>query len=379
MSDPVRSRWNLPIVVGASVAFTVLCVVLMMLLAGWFTAKVPAASPPPRGGVPEGMRAVAVRMVSLPIDESAVGTMQAVQETTLASRILARVVEIDLRAGQPVGETDVLVRLDESDLKARLQQAEAAVLSASAQHDQAQVDEKRLRSLLDTRAVSPFEYEKAAVALKTADANLQRAQQMVAEAKAVLAFATIRSPMKGVVVDKKVNLGDTVVPGQPLVTVYDPSRMQLVANVRESLARRLSVGQQITVHLDVMGVSFPATISEIVPDASSASRTFQVKAVGAAPQGLYTGMFGRMFVPLDQQEVIAIPADSVSQAGQIQLVSVLVDGRPQRRAVRTGRRLGDGEIEVLSGLSTGEMVLQPLPAATRPAGTVRARGAEVAP
>ena len=62
--------------------------------------------------------------------------------------------------------------------------------------------------------------------------------------QATLDWATIRSPIDGTVIDKKVDVGDTVTPGQMLVTLYDPKRMQLVATVRESLAHRLKVGQE---------------------------------------------------------------------------------------------------------------------------------------
>src|SRR5208337_3770995 len=153
-----------------------------------------------------------------------------------------------------------------------------------------------------------------------------------AETQAILAYATIISPMDGVVVDKKVDVGDTVTPGQPLVTIYDPHHMQLVASVRESLARRLLVGQEIGVRLDVLDKTCSARVSEIVPDAQSASRTFQVKVTGPCPPGLYTGMFGRIFIPLQSRDVLVIPCAAVRHVGQLELIDVAEGQTSQRRA-----------------------------------------------
>ena len=71
----------------------------------------------------------------------------------------------------------------------------------------------------------------------------------VNEVQATLDWATIRSPMDGTIIDKKVDVGDMVTPGQVLVTLYDPTRMQLVASVRESLTQRLKEGQSIGVQV----------------------------------------------------------------------------------------------------------------------------------
>ena len=84
-------------------------------------------------------------------------------------------------------------------------------------------------------------------------------------------WATIRSPMDGIVIDKKVDVGDMVTPGQMLATLLDPKRMQLVASVRESLAHRLEVGQTIDVQIENFNKQCTGTISEIVPEAESAA------------------------------------------------------------------------------------------------------------
>src|SRR5262249_40621322 len=160
---------------------------------------------------------------------------------------------------------------------AKLKQARAAVTSAEATHAQALRDEKRYAELLKSNAVSPQEFERTATLVLTSEAELHRAEEVVNEVQATLEWATVRSPMDGTVIDKRVDVGDLVRPGQVLVTLYDPKRMQLVASVRESLTRRLEIGQSIGVTIDGLDRQCTGTISEIVPEAQVASRAFQVK------------------------------------------------------------------------------------------------------
>ena len=148
----------------------------------------------------------------------------------------------------------MLVRLEDTDLQSRLSQAESGVAQAQAVLDQARIEESRLRSAVEKRAVAEIELERAVNVLKGAEANAARARQAQVEARTVLEYATIRSTMDGVVVDKRVNTGDTVSPGQVVVTLLDPTRMQLVASVRESLSRRLRVGGLVSVKLNVVDI-----------------------------------------------------------------------------------------------------------------------------
>ncbi len=84
-----------------------------------------------------------------------------------------------------------------------------------------------------------------------------------------------------------------------------------------------------------------------------------MKVTGPCPPGIYTGMFGRILIPLDDEQVLAIPRRAVKYVGQLELVDVIENGQPGQRAIRTGRVLGEN-IEVLSGLQDGEQVILPV-------------------
>ena len=331
--------------------------VLLLWLAGKFQPKVHAQPQSSPSEQPEPLgRVVEAQLIRVPRTESAVGTIRAVHETTIGSKLLARVVEVNLKAGQHVRRGDVLLRLDDADLRAKLEQAQAAAVSAEAAYNQAVADEQRYASLVKTGAVSRQEYDKIVTSVKSLQADLRRAKEIVNEVQATLDWATIRSPIDGTVIDKKVDVGDLVTPGQLLVTLFDPKQMQLVASVRESLAHRLDVGQDIDVEFEGLERRCSGTVSEIVPEAQAASRAFQVKVTGPCPKGVYTGMFARMFIPLDEEQVLVVPRQAIRKVGQLELVDVVAEGRATRRAVRTGRRFGE-KVEILSGLREGEKVV----------------------
>jgi membrane fusion protein (multidrug efflux system) len=287
-----------------------------------------------------------------------VGTIRAVNEAVVASKILARVEEIRVKAGQEIKQGDVLVVLDKADLKSRIDQALSAETAAKSKYDQAEIDLGRVQRLRAKESVTQSELDQANTAMRTAKAELERARQAVEETKIVESYATVRAPITGRVIDKKANVGDTVTPGQALVALYDPSHMQLIATVRESLALRLKVGQQLPARLETFDYECQATISEIVPEAQAESRSFQVKVTGPCPPNVYSGMFARIFIPMEDEEVLIVPSDAVRRVGQLDEVDVIEGGAVQRRAVQLGRTLEEGR-EVLSGLSEGERVMMP--------------------
>lgn len=347
------------------VGFTGVVVLLLLWLAGFFEVKIgpghaeAAAAERPVGAA----RLVEARLVKMPAIETAVGTVRAVHETALAAKILAKVETVNVQAGQRVARGDVLLQLDDEDLEARARQAAAAVEAAEARLEQARFEHERVKALFERGNETRLELDRRETALRAAQAELEQARQALRETETNVAYAVIRSPIDGVVIDKQVEAGDTATPGQVLLTLYDPDRMQLVASVRESLTQRLEVGQQIAVRIDALHRTCDGTISEIVPEAESASRTFQVKVTGPCPPGVYSGMFGRLLIPLDAEDVLLIPRAAVRKVGQLDVVEVAAGEQGgaltlRRRSVQLGRSFDD-DVEVLAGLRPGERVAVP--------------------
>jgi RND family efflux transporter MFP subunit len=331
---------------------------LLLVLAGYFHEKVEPSSVMERTRLPAEARLVEVAEVKQLRYESAVGAIKPVHEANVASKILARVIEVNATAGMQVREGDVLVRLSDEEQQSRVRQAEADRDSMVALLQLARTEAARAEQLIASKAISQAEYDTAKASMQTAAANAERASRAVEEAKVFLDYATVLAPFSGTIVDKAVAPGDTVIPGQALVTLYEPGNMQLVANVRESLAMRLTVGQQIPASLEALGYQCLATVSELVPKADISSRSFEVKATAPCPSGTYSGMFGRLMIPLEEERLLLIPRQAIQRVGQLTMVMVVRDGQVTRRTVQLGRLQGD-QVEVLSGLQAGEQLWLP--------------------
>lgn len=336
--------------------FAIGVAVLMLWLVGTFKPKVTTHTRAPHERALGQASTLTVERRTSPSIEVVTGTVEAVHRVDLASRLLARAVDVRAIAGQRVAKGDVLVRLDASDLLARRAQAEAAVAEAQAHVDQAGLEESRLRSAFDKNAVSSIEMDRAKNARIAAEASLARVSQSLNEATSVLDFATITSPIDGIIVDKRVNTGDTISPGTVVVTLLDPTRMQLVASVRESLARSLGVGTKVGLSIDAASLQCEGTISEIVPEADTASRSFTIKVTGSFPTSVLPGMFGRVSLTTADESILTVPLRAVRTIGQVHSVDVVINGARRQRSVRLGRTLTD-QVEIISGLSPGEQIV----------------------
>jgi RND family efflux transporter MFP subunit len=341
----------------AFVGIAAMALLLAWLMGAFGSRVAPGPSQRREGAAAEGVRHT-VAWREREASETAVGTVKAVRETAVAARILGRVVKLAIeRAGQPVEAGQTLVEIESSDLAAMLEAARAAQRVAETRRDKAKLDLTRSEELVRQGAAATDRLDTDKAAFAAAEAEVERARQQVGAAESALGFARVVAPISGIVVDKLVNVGDIVQPGQPICTLYDPTKLQLVAIVREELAGRLQVGQAVRVTIDALGQDCEGKVAEIVPAAQAQSRAFEVKVVGPCHEGVVTGMFGRLHVPLGVERRLTVPATAVESVGQLDFVAVVgADGSAARRYVRVGRREGE-EVEVLSGLREGEVVV----------------------
>jgi RND family efflux transporter MFP subunit len=334
---------------------------VMGYLAGFFEEKIDPASgnlPAPESGVPTYV----VRPVMEPLIEQAAGTVRAKTETMISSVVTATISAVTARAGDDVRQGQVLIELDTRQMKARVGQSRQAVAAARARLAQIEQDAARLQRIYqkDPGAVSRTQLERSESSIKTARAELQRARRMVDEASTGLSYGTIAAPMSGRVIARYAEPGDTARQGQPLLKMYDPSRIRLEAFVRESIASRMTIGRPFEVTVDALGKTYGGRVDEIVPAAEPGSRSFLVKVGLPSAPGLYPGMFGRLLIPVGEAERRYIPVGAVKQVGQLDFVYVATSQGRVRRFLRLGRPGPAGTVEVISGLADGEEVILPV-------------------
>lgn len=293
---------------------------------------------------------------TLPIRREVIGSIQSRVPIEAASRIAARITEIEVRAGDRVKRGQVLVKLDAAELRAQVAQAQGQLAAAQGELSRATADEKRFSALFTRGSVTASEHDAAEAAYRGAGGRVAQAQAAVAAARAGLEYATVRSPVDGVVVERVAEPGDLAMPAMSLVRLYDESALRVELGVPEELARNMEPGTPVDVIVDASGAIYRTRLSEIVPAADPASRSFLVRAPLPSGQQLRPGMFARATFTVGSETVLTVPRDAISEVGQLDTVRVISKGRIETQMVSLGRRLGD-RIEVLSGLRAGQHVI----------------------
>jgi membrane fusion protein (multidrug efflux system) len=345
-------------------------IVILLWMSGAFADKVePGTAEVERSVAAEDAPTAPVVEQEVAVVEEAAGTVQAERRTLVSSRILAVIREITVRAGDTVEQGDVLVELDDREPKARVEEARRAVEAARAARERTASDYERARRLLAQGVISQSEYDQAESAFRIADAELARAREAEQAAEVSLSYTAIRAPVSGRIIDRLADPGDTAVPGEPILSLYDPTALRLEVPVRESLLGRLAIGDELDVRVGEAREDILGRIDEIVPQAETGSRTFLVKVGLPKRQGIYTGMFGRVLLPAGRRTRVLVPSGAIEQVGQLDFVTVVGPRRElSRRLVTLGQETSDGRFEVLSGLRPGETVLlQAAPLSPTPA------------
>jgi len=287
-----------------------------------------------------------------------VGTLRAERRTEVAPKIMATIEQVNIRAGERVEKGRVLVRLDDRDYQARLEQANQAVVGAQASLRNAKTEYERQKSLLESNAGTQQALDQAEAQYQVSEAEMKRAQEAVKAAQTTLSYTVIEAPINGIVVDKLVDVGDTASPGRPLMTIYDPEAFRLEAAVPEALSSDISVGRKLTVRLDTLNMAVEGEVAEVVPQAETASRSFLVKVDIPEDPRMVEGMFGRLLIPTRKRTRFCVADSAVRSVGQLRFVDVVTEsGELERRQITIGAHSEMGRVEVLSGLDAGESVV----------------------
>lgn len=333
------------------------------LIFGWLPVVLCACQPdviePGRvaapGGLIEPARQATVESIRRPTLYEAVGTVRSRATATVASQVSGRIVTVWVDAGKAVQAGERLAKIDDQEFSARLEQARSGLRAAEAGREQADASHARMAKLTEVNAGTQEQLEIALLGARQATANLDAARERLREAQIAYEHTNVVSPIGGVVEQRLVDPGDLALPGKSLFVIHHPEDLRLEASVREGAIDQIRMGQQVAVELVSTKQRVTGTVSEIVPTADSVSRSFQVKVTLPPAPGVYPGMFGKLGIPIGERDAIFVPDAAIIRVGQLTTIQVRVLDRWERRYVSLGELVG-GEVEVLAGLSPGEMI-----------------------
>lgn len=289
------------------------------------------------------------------------GTLQAVHQTTVQSRVASDITDVLVREGERVTKGQVLARLGVQDLDARVKQSEAQLASASveAQLSRALVD--RNRKLFEKNYFSENDFARSQGEAEAREEAVRAQQAMVDIARKALNDAVVRAPMSGIVAKRYVEPGSSVGMDARLFEIVDLGEMELQVSVPAPEVPRLRVGHPVQFTVDGFGTRrFDGQIARINPVADAATRAIavyvRVKNSDAALKG---GMFARGEIASGSAETALImPLSAVRRGDKGSSVFVLKNGKLELRLITLGAvDERAGQAVVSSGVADGETVV----------------------
>ena len=296
---------------------------------------------------------------SVPRMVTATGSLQAEKTVTLSTRMMGWVRKIHVVEGQSVSKGDLLVNIDDSDLKAKKAQAEAGIVEARAVLANAEKMAERFEKLYEEKSVSKQQLDDVLTGRDRAAAGLNMAEAGLAEVNVHLSYLSITAPNDGVVARKMIEEGDMANPGMPLISLESTGSMKVVAHLGEKDISAVKVGDMATIDVTSLdGAVFEAPLNKVIQAANPGSRTYDIEAVLDNPDPrLKSGMFARVSVPVGVRQAVLVPTGAVIRRGQLTGVWIVrQDDTAHLRWVRLGRGFGDS-LEILSGLNGDETVV----------------------
>ena len=313
------------------------------------------------------------------------GTVQARVPVTLSARVNATITQVEVDVGDTVHQGQLLATLDDRDLSARrgvvtgqqeallrnIEGARAALSKAQADLELARSRQRRDAELLAQGFVSQAVVDASNSALEGAAAGVDAARSTLAareadaralsqEARysdAVLSYTRIVSPFDGVVVQRLGEVGNTVVPGTPILKLVDPKTLWVATRVDESVVGRVQVGQASRIRLR-SGELLGGKVARIARQSDAATRELDVHvAFDAVPQRFAIDQEAEVTIEVGEDRGIVVPLAALTRDGAgRQGVLVVEGGRTRFQPVETAGA-DAGRLLVRKGLSGGESVV----------------------
>lgn len=314
-------------------------------------------------------------LITVTVQDDAQGTMiaidgvvEAVRASGVATQVSGVLTEMHVKPGQQVTANQVLARIDARAAGAQAAAGQAQAKAAQAMLEAEQKSYERQQKLFQKQYLSPAAMEQAEAQFKSARAQAQ-AQMASANAMHTQAgFYILRAPYAGQVAHVPAQLGDTVMPGQPIVQLFDPKVLRVTAMLPQKVVSQLRLDQTVKIEFPSLPSSqrsVVATSFHILPTVDAITQTVEMRLTLPSTSNVAPGTFVRVWLmqTAQKQGHFFIPAQTVFTRGELQLVYVVNRvGQPLLRQIKTGA-LNNNQIEVLSGLRAGERVaLDPLAA-----------------
>jgi len=290
------------------------------------------------------------------------GTLMPFNQAVVKATVPGEVRKVLVREGMAVKQGDVLAELDTTDLRTRLDAAQAEQAERRARLATAERNRDTNQALLKQNFISQNAYDQLLSTYQGSEAAVRWSDAQVQLAKKAMDDAVVRAPISGTVSKRMVNGGERVQPDAPIATIVDLARLELEAAVPASDIASIALGQNVRFTVDGFGDrQFDGKVERINPVADAGSRAIKLfVAVPNATGLLKGGMFAQGQITLSQSKpVLVVPASALFEEAGQNYVFVVESGKLAKKAVSLGARDEvNGLVAVSSGLAQGASVVR---------------------
>jgi len=289
---------------------------------------------------------------------AATGTVEAVRRGTLGAQISGRVLEVLVRTGDEVKAGQALVRIEADDAADAAAAGAAMSSGAAARLASARADFERAQRLRSQDYISVAALQRSEAALRSAEAEAQATGAAANAARTRAGWRTVSAPYAGHVTDVLVAVGDLATLGRPLVALYAPGALRVIAQVPETISGQLQLTKPaLLADTDPSKASLRVSSWSVVSAVDPATHSVEVRAELPAASQVQPGQFARLLLPLKGAAAgMRIPTRAVLTRSEVTAVYVVdANGAAHLRQVRLGPAEGE-QVAVLSGLKGGERI-----------------------
>ncbi|MBA3774569.1 MAG: efflux RND transporter periplasmic adaptor subunit [Ramlibacter sp.] len=288
------------------------------------------------------------------------GSLKAVNSAVVKARAAGELQGLAVREGDTVKAGQIIARVEATEYRARVQQAQEQAGSARSQIEIAQRQWDNNKALVDQGFISRTALDTSLNNLNAARANHKAALAAVEVARKTLDDTVLRAPISGVVAQRLAQPGERVGVDARVIEIVDLSRLELEATLSAADSVSVRVGQQALLQVEGSPGGVAAKVARINPSAQAGSRSVLAYLALEQAAGLRQGLFAQGTLGTAQTSALAVPLSAVRTDKPIPYVQVVEDNRVAHRSVETGAR-GEAGKEVMvavKGVGAGAQVIK---------------------
>ena len=360
--------------------FVIPMIVLILWIGGFFSSRVEPGYAAEEGKLVKGLKTIKVEPTVSEEIYKVDGSVMSNNNAKVATKIMGKIKAIYVKEGDTVKKGQLLALIDTSDIDQNIKEAKAGLeeiakakqevlaglKAAKTGYNFAKRTYERFKSLYEENAIPKQKLEEIETKMVAAKSQLEalnaKLEQINAKEKQIKAklqyaevmkgYGEIYAPFDGIVIKKMMDVGDMAAPGMPIL-IIGQDKLVFFSQIDEKFFNKVNLGDELKVKITTVNKEFNGKVIEKSNSIDPMNRSFSIKLSIPEDKDISPGMYGKVYIPIKQEEKILIPKSAVVKWGQLNAVYV-VDKKGYLRLnfIKLGEDFGD-KVEVVSGLEKG--------------------------